>query len=140
MPLTALGGNEYGPYQVAVYVVVYSLFSGLAGNQLAEPDGSGRNGRARIYPRHGGGGRFKSADILCGHSSGVTDSTTRVYMLHFSKRGSRAPRTGHFSQLPRWCRPSLLSTTGLAVEQGPGYRQGLLYRFTLGLRRHWREW
>lgn len=70
MPLSALDGKEDGPYQVAVYVVVHSLFSGLVGNQLAEPDGSRRNGRARIYPRHGGGGRFEPADILCGHSSG----------------------------------------------------------------------
>ncbi len=55
MLLPAIVGKEDGPYQVAVYVVVHSLFSVLVGNQLAEPDG---------------GGRFKSADILCGHSSG----------------------------------------------------------------------
>ncbi len=36
--------------EVTVYVVDYSLFSGLVGNQLAEPDGSERNGHAPIFP------------------------------------------------------------------------------------------
>ena len=58
------------PNGVAVDVVDYSLFSGFVGNQLAEPGGSGRNGGAWIFFRHGGSGRFESADILCGSSSG----------------------------------------------------------------------
>ena len=55
---------------VTVYVVDCSLFSGFVGNQLAEPDGSERNGGTWIFSRHGGSGRFEPADILCGHSSG----------------------------------------------------------------------